>query len=228
MTKHLDYYHLIEALQEGGCPVCFLLARHTDHYMRSLLYESVNDPGVRKKLREAGGFCNRHAWSLRKHGDGLGQSILYEDLLHSVRARLKEQGAPGAGTHRTKSSPASVRRRNSRKKTPGSCPVCSLLARSEEKIITTFIHYFHGQEFSRAFRDSSGLCLPHLVSVLHRGEDIAGDLLKTELGNMESLQAELKEFQHKNDYRYTGEGFGVERDSWIRAIEKMVGREGIF
>lgn len=226
MTKHLDYYHLIEALQEGGCPVCFLLARHTDQYMRSLLYESVNDPGVRKKLREAGGFCNRHAWSLKKHGDGLGQSIIYEDLLSTMRAWLQDQRAFLKSSSRSRDGYTGRGRRSSRK-VPGTCPVCVMLAGAEEKILSTFVQYLDDDELARAYKESFGLCTPHLLSVMSRGGPPAEHLLEIESDKLDSLVAELKEFQRKNDYRYAGEGFGNERDSWIRAIEKMVGREGI-
>jgi hypothetical protein len=42
---------------------------------------------------------------------------------------------------------------------------------------------------------------------------------------MQDLTGELKEFQRKHDYRFSSEVFGPERDSWIRAIEKMVGKK---
>jgi hypothetical protein len=36
------------------------------------------------------------------------------------------------------------------------------------------------------------------------------------------------EFHRKHDYRFSKEKFGKEGDSWIRAIEKMIGKEGVF
>ncbi len=227
MMKHLEYHHLVEAMHQGGCPVCFLLARNADQYMSSLLYESVNDPGVRKRLREMSGFCNRHAWSLKKHGDGLGQSIIYEDLLSTMRAWLNDQRGFIKGPNRSRGGGGSGRGRRASRKVSDTCPVCTMLARAEERIISTFIQHFDDEEFARTYKESFGLCIPHLLSVMGRGDLPAEHLLEIESGNLESLIAELKEFQRKNDYRFSGEGFGAERDSWIRAIEKMVGRTGI-
>jgi hypothetical protein len=226
MMKHLEYHHLVEAMHQGGCPVCYLLARNTDRYMRSLLYESVNDPGVRKRLREAGGLCNLHAWRLKEHGDGLGQSILYEDLLSRIRAWLLDRRALASDSHRARGG-GTGRGRRSSWKVSGTCPVCVMLAGAEERILSTFVQYLEDDELARAYKESFGLCAPHLLSVMTRGGPPAEHLLEIESDKLGSLIAELKEFQRKNDYRYAGEGFGPERDSWIRAIEKVVGGEGI-
>jgi hypothetical protein len=228
--KHLGYYNLIEALNEEGCPVCNLLEQSVRRYMSSLLYESVNDPLVRKRLREASGFCNTHAWQLKRLGDGLGQSIIYEDLVSSVSAWMKNMKKSIAytrgfrnGLKRGRSQVALMTRKIS-------CPVCSRKSRTEERVILVFIKSFRELEFSRLFQDSSGLCLPHLFSALNKGEKdeaFVRDLLEIEIGKMESLTVEMREYQRKHDYRYIREGFGAEGDSWVRAIEKLVGREGI-
>jgi len=52
-------------------------------------------------------------------------------------------------------------------------------------------------------------------------------MLKIESQKIGNLRKELDEFERKHDYRFTKEGFGKEGDSWIRAIEKMIGKEGM-
>ena len=61
-SRHMTYHDLREALAEPGCAFCRLVARAVDRYLRALLYESVNDPGLREKLRASRGFCRGHAW----------------------------------------------------------------------------------------------------------------------------------------------------------------------
>jgi hypothetical protein len=228
--KHLGYYNLIETLNEEGCPVCNLLERSVRRYMSSLLYESVNDPWVRKRLREASGFCNTHAWQLKRLGDGLGQSIIYEDLVSSVIALMKNMKKSGASTKGFRNGLKRSRSKGTLSFRKKGCPVCSQKSQTEDRIILVFIRSFKELEFSRLFQDSFGLCLPHLFLALDKGEKdeaFVSDLLEIELGKMESLTEELREYQRKQDYRYIREGFGAEGDSWVRAIEKLVGREGI-
>ncbi len=61
MSRTMSYYDLRDALGQPGCPVCRLTARDADRYLDGLLWEHVNDPGVRVQVREAQGFCRDHA-----------------------------------------------------------------------------------------------------------------------------------------------------------------------
>ena len=49
-SRHSGYYEVLEALAEGGCPVCGLAARSVRQRLASLSYEQVNDPAVRDEL----------------------------------------------------------------------------------------------------------------------------------------------------------------------------------
>jgi hypothetical protein len=44
---------------------------------------------------------------------------------------------------------------------------------------------------------------------------------------LQRLHDELTEFIRKNDYRFSGEGMGPGRDSWVRAVEIVAGKPGI-
>ena len=233
MEKHQTYFNLLDALKEKGCPVCNLVQKAIHMSMDSFLYELVNDPGVRKKIRKSLGFCNTHAWQLQKIGDGFGLSIIYNELLGmlndrisltdpkknaiNVKALLKELVGGKAKT-------------NYQEKSKASCPACNDLRDCEKRYITAFIDGFSEAEFRVALGGSSGLCLPHIVSVLTtcKDEELIKELLKAESEKINNLRKELDEFERKHDYRFSKEGFGKESDSWMRAIEKMIGKEGIF
>jgi hypothetical protein len=62
MGRTMSFYDLSNALPQPGCAVCRLKAAATQRYLDSMLWESVNDPGLRHDIRQARGFCHEHAW----------------------------------------------------------------------------------------------------------------------------------------------------------------------
>lgn len=59
--RHAPYHMLLEAFTLDGCPICTLIERNVVRYLDMLIHENVNDIDFRNELRQAGGFCNRHA-----------------------------------------------------------------------------------------------------------------------------------------------------------------------
>lgn len=90
MSKGLAYYALRDALSEPGCAVCRLKATTIERYLDGLLWESINDPGTRHKIRQAQGFCHVHAWALARTGASLGTALLMRDVLHNALKTLTE------------------------------------------------------------------------------------------------------------------------------------------
>ncbi len=70
-----------------------------------------------------------------------------------------------------------------------------------------------------------GLCLPHLRLALQASGPAAGyqALLAAQREAWSALMAELDEFIRKNDYRFQHEPMGDERDSWLRALDALLG-----
>ena len=233
MEKHQTYFNLLDALKEKGCPVCNLVQKTIRMSMDSFLYESVNDPSVRKEIRSSLGFCNTHAWQLQKFGDGFGLSIIFNELLGILNEKISQ-----AVSEKDKNKLKSLLKELTGGKTKSSyqekakitCPICNDLRDCEKRYINTFMDGLKEAEFRVAFSSSYGLCLPHIVSVLAvcKDEELAKEILKIESQKIENLRKELDEFERKHDYRFTKEGFGKEGNAWIRAIEKMIGKEGIY
>ena len=233
MEKHQTYFNLLDALKKKGCPVCSLVQKTIQMSMDSFLYELVNDPSVRKKIRSSLGFCNTHAWQLQKFGDGLGLSIIYNELLGILNNKIPLSGSKKDAAKikiLLKELTGSKTKVNYQEKSKLTCPVCNDLRDCEKRYITAFIEGFDEAEFRVAFGGSSGLCLPHIVSVLTtcKDEELIKEFLKTESEKISNTRKELDEFERKHDYRFSKEGFGKEGDAWIRAIEKMIGKEGMY
>lgn len=86
------------ALTEPGCAVCRLVDRATERYFDGLLWELVNDPGVRQELCASLGLCPRHWWGLvhveqTVTRNVLGLAILFQDVAAHVAEALKALSA---------------------------------------------------------------------------------------------------------------------------------------
>jgi len=221
-TKHTTYFNLLEALKEG-CPICLLVKKNMHKFMDDFLYESVNDPGVRQEIRASQGFCNRHAWQLQKFGDGFGQAIVYSDLMNTVLKELKE-------VNESISVKELLKRINLGTATRQICIFCKQEIDAQERYISEFWESFDDPEFSFHYKNSFGLCLPHLAFSLKKckSKKTGKELVNIETVKISGLITELKEFMRKHDYRFSQEKFGKEGDSWIRTIEKFIGKEGVY
>ena len=94
MTKpktYVPYYDdIVEAMAAGGCAFCALQLVAAEKYIDSLLWESVNDPRIRREVSAARGFCRNHAWLLVRPGGALSSAIIYQDVVRTA-ARVTAQ-----------------------------------------------------------------------------------------------------------------------------------------
>lgn len=73
-----------EAFYWEGCPLCFLVNKSLWKMEDNFLYELVNDPQIREKIRKNNGLCAHHTLQLINFKDTLGISIIFEDLIKTV------------------------------------------------------------------------------------------------------------------------------------------------
>ena len=240
MDRHISYYEVREALAQEGCPLCRLAQQSVRRFLDHLLYENVNDPGVRSEVRQARGFCNLHAWQLYAERDALGAAILHRDVLQEVLRQLPDQpaiGAPRSFWQRLQDlfRPAGVGAHvvglPARLAPHRLCPACRVRRNAEEIYGQTLLANLADAEFRRDLLHSDGLCLPHLRLLLEmtdRAGPATRELLAVERQACERLVEELGEFIRKQDYRFRAEPIGAEGNSWIRAIALVSGRPGVW
>jgi hypothetical protein len=232
------YFELRDAFREEGCPICRLLLKWTRAYLDSLLYEYVNDPGVRLQLSRSQGFCNWHAWMTTTIANSpSGIAIIYEHLLSDQIGTLEGQLELSRPTSwwtqlRTKSL-----RRPRGARTPdrggrgASCPACGRRDEFlERELIRETLDSLSDGAFADDFRASFGLCLPHLdrATTMGQGHPNLPMLLGCQLEKLRMLCAELREHIRLLDYRFTAEPRGGEQTAWRRAIELFVGKPEVF
>lgn len=217
-AKFIGFFNLMEAMKKPGCPVCLRILENTHHMMDSFLYESVNDPGLREKIRKDDGFCHRHTWQLARFGDALGGAILFQDILERLMPRLD--------SHQGKflSRPPALAELGGQK-----CVFCRWEDESRDGAIGDIANHLDDPELLGAWNGPARLCIPHLIQVLARSNDDAAraKLLETHRAKYQALCDQMRQFvlEHSGDHR--SNGFGAEKDSWLAAIESLVGRFGI-
>jgi hypothetical protein len=209
--KHTTYFNLLDALKEDGCPICALIKKSIRKSMDDFLYGQVNDPAIRKQIKESFGFCNRHAWQFQKLGNGFSLSIIYRSLSESLVDKIDKKEI--RDFQRVRST----------------CMICKESKETERRYMEVFIENYEELQLRSSFKDSFGFCLTHLLALLKlcKNKEISAEVLKIESAKIKHIIDELKEFERKYDYRFSKEEFGKESNSWIRAIEKLIGKEGV-
>jgi hypothetical protein len=236
------YFELREACDAGGCPICSLATDVVKRYLEAVLYEGVNDPETRDGVVAARGYCNVHSWLLREIGAGLGAALLYRDVLRHVAVDL-DRIQPGeafallpeveARARASRRVVGLMRRRSGaglvHSDPHSTCPACRERDHFESLAIAALASYLSDDELRAAFERSGGLCLVHLDRSRHAVRDRRqlADLLSLQRDLYLRLVGELDEYIRKQDYRFSAEPLGSERDAWIRSIEKVAGRLGI-
>ncbi|HEY64102.1 MAG TPA: hypothetical protein G4O02_05975 [Caldilineae bacterium] len=225
-THSRSYDELLEALGERGCPICWLGRRVSERYLDGVLYEAVNDPGMRERFREAYGLCEPHARQLARIRSGnLGIAILYRDVLWTLLRELgDEEGQPRRYIPwpRATAEPFSW---EDRLVPRGRCPACVQQEEMERIYIHELLQHLEDPALHVAFLKSTGLCLKHLRRAMQQaGKDQQRQaLIEMQRTVWRQLVAELDEFIRKHDYRFRDEGFGPEGDSWLRALIGLTG-----
>jgi hypothetical protein len=240
MAKHTTYFELMDALSKAGCPVCRRAKEAVASFLDGLIYEKVNDRGLRDEIRQARGFCTLHASQLRDHGGALGIAIIYRDVLETLMRRVQaaEYRADGSwlqGLMRVRSGDGSPPALGAnadlvRDLLPqAECPACRQRDEAEARNVETLLQYIDDPEFAPALRSSDGLCLPHFRQALQRvgGKATYETLVGIQLEIWVRLRDELVEFIRKQDFRFREEGLGAESSSWIRATEQISGMPGL-
>lgn len=227
LREHVGYFDLLADLKRKGCPVCHGAHRAAWRYLDSLLWEHVNDPGIRSVLRTCFGFCREHstmAISVARHqAAGLGMAILYEDFLRTADRRLQE-------AVRERARGRSRRLRGVRLPSlprPTPCRACATARQVEENALHLLATAPDESEIAIGMRQTGrGLCLPHVLLGLHRArtEEQADRLLAHFVRGDAELRVDLQAFIRKQDYRFRGEGLTeAEASAWRRAVLRLVG-----
>jgi hypothetical protein len=216
--KNISHIQVLDAVEKSkSCPLCDLTNSSVQKYMTDMLYESVNDRGLRKKLRDQKGFCAFHGGLMLEHGDALGIAILHTDQIQllldcldnagSIFSKIKSTDRTGWIEH-------------------SGCMICEVRRVAEKRHIENFIDLIDDETMKSYLEKFPGFCAKHLFGVMEKLDkpDHVKYLLKLHKEKYKSLLSDLKELCRKNDYRFRHEPSGKEADSWQKAVYVVSGK----
>jgi len=235
MGRTTSFYDLRDALAQPGCAICRLKAQAVEHYLGGLLWEGVNDLGVRHSIRQARGLCHEHAWVLVRDGASVGVAIIMQDVLQNLLKTLEVaqfQALPPLSLRRVQErldpgQPAAATAELIAQLSPQApCPACTQVEKMESIYLHTLVEHLLGEEdLLAAYETSDGLCLPHFREALTRVRDEAvfEALVNAQRAIWERLVGHLSEIIRKSDDRFRNEPRGEEVGGALRAIAALSG-----
>lgn len=218
---------LSEELFEAGCPLCRHRVAQGKRFLRSLVYEGVNDVGFRRVLERSRGFCERHTVGLYEAdrdemGGSLGAAILLESVL---RHRLKELDGVEAETHRLSGN------RLDRAAAAPECPACAAEDDGVKHGIERLLLRLDNERWREALARSA-LCLADIVRLAQAASASETRLtsvrpvLERQLKRLSELRAALEDFAHDSTYDRQHRLTHEQHVSAAQATEILGGREG--
>ncbi|MHB9033462.1 MAG: DUF6062 family protein [Anaerolineae bacterium] len=229
------FYDVRDALGQPGCPICRLQRCAAERMIEVLIYEHVNDRGMRARIRKARGFCSAHTWLLDRAGAALGSAIISRDVIAEQLRILDASGyearpilsklQEAADDDRPKAATARV---VTALKPQAPCPVCARAADARGAYLAALVRHFCGENgLYEEYLQSDGLCLAHFGLALARVPDAQTyqALVQAQKGIWAGIVRQLDEAIRKSDYRFKDEPLGEDGRAWLRALAVIGGEK---
>lgn len=217
--KHATYQKLQETLQEPGCPICHIGEAVGRKYLDILLFESVNDPGIRKQLESSLGFCYYHSRELLTFpGKRLGAGIIEQHMLKVSLRQLQQTPVPSRRSFFSK-------RDENRKMEKAPCPACEQAEAAEGRATRDMLQHLV-DDLDQPLTEAGGLCLNHIQQALSvcENKETHAALIRLHEPLWQEQIALLDEFIRKHDHRFRHEGITqTEGNAVVRSIEIITG-----
>jgi hypothetical protein len=219
---------IIEAFSSDGCPLCAMLRRDEFDSLCQwvgLSEEIAKDSAQRKQFLTAGGFCNYHFWQFERMNTHYGSAGIAVQLIEKLLQILR--------THKQKYFADAIKYKGCHSKIQlndnnAECPLCCELCEKERVYLKELLAILRQNEYRSRYEKICGLCMPHLMKVINYIDDISflKFLFKTEIDQLEKVKTDAAGFVGKRYPPLRWEQTDNEKNSWFRAIEKIVGRSG--
>ena len=197
---------LREAFNYRGCAICHMLDRDESDFMAQLQYKIVKDEKVRQQLVSSKAYCNSHFYEMARLTSPIVNAVLTNDLIKEEICEIEK---------------------TSRIIDEVDCSVCNHVREREDFYLEEFKALLQEGSFQKEYDSTDGLCRIHLKRVLDslKKSELSQYLLKTHLIHLKVLRVELETFISK--VRSTKRDMGAEKNAWLVAIEKWVGKRGL-
>jgi hypothetical protein len=196
---------LRERLEYRGCPICHVLDKDEYDFMATLQYQTMKEEKVRQDVVASNGYCNFHFHQMARLASEVGNASLTKELIETEIKGLET----GSLTREV------------------DCAVCQYIAEREDFYLGEFKTLLKERSFQKEYEGTDGLCSLHFRNILNSMDEkeLCQFLLTTQVMHLKLLRMELETFISK--VRSTSRDMGVEKNSWLIAIEKWVGKRGL-
>src|SRR3954447_22999529 len=170
LIKEVSPSELHIAYAQDRCPICVLNDRDERRYIDYTLYEQVTNVQWRAQIRDPRGVCAAHTTRILEAGrSALGVALIAQDLLKPLGEALRT-GAPPAGrsalSRLLNAAGSASSGLASRLRRTGPCPLCAHLLQQTPVHLRSLLQDLATDAGQTAYRQSAGLCVPHLVQTL--------------------------------------------------------------
>ena len=222
---------LLDALAGSDCPICVIRRRVATRYFDGILWESVNDPGVRAELSVARGYCPTHASEVlaadtRQAGGGAGAATLYASIVGSRIPELREVAS---------AADRSVARATAAAARPARCPCCAVVQGAVSGAVAHIVEHLSMPAWKARVAASSP-CLDDLLvlgtatSARPGARAAWSDVAAVQVERLERLRDDLLAFSHNSSHdrrhRITGSQQAAPRLAARFLGGDMVDRDG--
>jgi len=217
-----SFSELLDAFKKDGCPICRLNYLNVDSYFSSILYECVNDPEVRKKLRDSFGYCRDHSIQfiqfVESSHNRVGESIIIADVTAEIikeldrlsKLSLKDLKKVKAANHR--------------------CPACIYQENHDYIYYFEVLNNLENDDFFSGFLKSDGLCQSHLMELIKiiKNPHIRNKIIENQKLKLSMLIKDMNEFVKKHSGQSSQKISSDEGNAFKKAIRKISGSSSKF
>lgn len=205
---------LRDALVEGECPFCHLLARTEAHLLQLYLEGGLMEPDWRGRLL-AKGLCGEHVRKIYESSSRLGVAILLQSLIRQADQQL-------SATPKKRTLPGT------------SCMACEDLTNAFQHYTDGFLTTLAREEDFRQEARRSGLCLPHLWELLRFvgtrrfrvNQECLEEVIAAARQRLAGTERDLSWFIQKFDYRFADDPWNGAEDAVERSVRLIGGGTG--
>ncbi len=223
MAYHIDTGLIKEKFKvDCECPLCEIQKVVEEQFLHEFLNDAVMEDNTRIKVGNKG-FCARHFDMLFSRQNKLSVALQIGTRVDNLQKIISDD----------KSVRAAIKQAEALDKAATTCVLCDYVQESMVKYYKTIAQMFERErDFFKTLIKSKGFCLHHYAELLRYSRS-AGFVAKEYVSiiggvqkrNMERLQAELKRFCDKHDYRNALEPLGSAETALPRMREKLYGKK---
>lgn len=218
------------------CPLCLLEKKSEQEAVEYALGAAMMEPDYRIESNDKG-YCRRHFEVMFQKPNKLSLALVMETLvaenIKKLAAFEKKISAKGGGLFKKKGATPAAELSKQLEEMEKSCIVCDKINYTMERYVTVLVEMWKTEpEFREKFKNSKGVCLPHMKQLLIAAEkklgakdaaEFASILYNKQMQELARISDDVHRFTLKFDYRNKNMEWNGAEDAPRRSIEKTAG-----